>query len=373
MSTEQRMTIGIDARMYGPKQTGIGMYIRYLITNLYERYPQHHYVLFVSPEGEADIRRQFPSASVVVSSCRWYTLCEQTIFLMKLWKEKVDVMHFPHFNVPILYRRPFVVTIHDIIPLLYPGSKIGKSWIRRKCFYWVFQSALSHARAIIAVSENTKKDVCERFSVSPEKIRVVYEGVPHIADNTKARSVRPTGAPYILYTGVLREHKNVSGLVRAFIELVRGGRDLRLVVVGPVDRAYGEPRRLWEEAGLSGRVTVKELLTDEELGAVFAGAAVVAVPSFYEGFGFVGLEAMSYGVPVVASRVASLPEILGDAALYFDPHNTGEIAAAISAVLDDPSVAGDLIAKGRKRIERFSWQRMIDETINIYGIIQKDA
>ena len=367
------MTIGIDARMYGPKQTGIGMYIKHLIANLSEHYPQHRYVFFVSPEGEKDVRRQFPSADVVVSSCRWYTLCEQTIFLLQLWEKKVDIMHFTHFNVPVLYRRPFVVTIHDIIPLLYPGSKIGRSWFRRKCFHWVFQSALSHARAIIAVSENTKKDVCKHFSVSPEKIRVIYEGVPHAAGIAPVSRAEPSLAPYILYTGVLREHKNVSGLVRAFIQLVREGKNIRLVIAGPVDCAYKEPQRLWEEAGLADRVTVKELPSDEELDKIFAAAAVVAVPSFYEGFGFVGLEAMSYGVPVVASRVASLPEILGDAALYFDPHNIREMAATIASVLDDPSAARNLAEKGKKRIERFSWRRMIDETMNIYGIIQKDA
>jgi len=230
---------------------------------------------------------------------------------------------------------------------------------------------------IIAVSESTKKDIVEKFGAPGEKIEVIHEGIPTIP-NRSATDIVPQlpPTPYILYTGVWREHKNLAGLVRAFTLLVKKyGVNVYLAVVGSPDDVYIEPKVIWEREGLSDRVYVYEYIPENQLAFLYESATVVAVPSFYEGFGFVGLEAMSFGVPVAASRVASLPEVLGDAAVFFDPKDPEEIAASIKSILESEGLAQDLREKGRLQVQKYDWQKMIKSTIVVYnkarGIMKK--
>lgn len=372
------MKIGIDARMYGFRQTGIGLYIKNLIEGVVAQDRENSYVVFLSPKGLKDFHLASERVKVVVSSCNWYSFCEQTAFLFQILRENVDLMHFPHFNIPIFYWKKFVVTIHDIIPLLYPGQKIGRSLFRRLCFKIVFKAAVLRSEKIIAVSESTKKDIVGKFGAPSKKIEVIYEGIPTIPNRSPADIVpqMPPGR-YVLYTGVWREHKNLAGLVRAFTLLVKKyGMNVYLAIVGSPDEVYMEPKVLWESEGLGDRVFVYEHIPENQLAFLYESASVMAVPSFYEGFGFVGLEAMSFGVPVAASRVASLPEVLGDAAVFFDPKDPEEIANSIKSILDSEGLADDLREKGRIQSKKYDWQKTIKSTIALYnkagGITKKD-
>lgn len=353
--------------MYGFKQTGIGLYIKNLIDGLIDADKENTFVVFLSEEGSREFSEKSSRVKKVISPCMWYSFCEQIYFPFQIIKEGVDLMHFPHFNVPILYFGKFIVTIHDIIPLLYPGKKAGKSFFRRACFKFVFNKAIKRAKKIIAVSNSTKKDIIEKFEADVKKISVVYEGIPLIAEGLSVPGFNLPPKPFILYNGVWREHKNLSGLVKAFASLVNKYKyDINLAIVGPYDEFYSEPKKIWQKEGLDKRVFVYEFLSDECLAEIYKNTLLAAVPSFYEGFGFVGLEAMSFGVPVVASDVASLPEILGDAALYFRPEDETEIAGCIKKIIDDPGLRIKMTEKGKNQAGKYSWKNMIEKTLIIY-------
>ncbi len=370
--TSSPKTIGIDARMYGYAQTGIGNYIRQLLRFIFENDHVNDYVIFLSPE-EFDAF-PIPNARVrkVKTTARWYGWKEQLILPFTLSREKLDLMHFTHFNSPILYLGKTISTIHDVTPYFFPGHKM-KSPLRRAAFRLVFYSSVKKARKIIAVSESTKNDIIRYFRMKDEKIQVIYEGADgqfRLLPKESVDSLRQKyglNRPFLFYTGVWRNHKNLVGLIRAF-KLIREKYrdDLLLVLGGKEDPYYPEVRRTWEEMGLQRDIIPVGFIDQTELPAFYNAATAFIIPSFYEGFGLIGLEAMSCGTPVISSDRTSLPEILGDAAVYFDPDDPEEMAEKIHLVMSDKKLYNVLREKGFEQAKRYSWDKMGKETTEIY-------
>lgn len=367
------MRIGIDARMYGPEQTGIGIYIKNIIDRIPPADPANEYVIFLSDPHFESWRA--PSANVrkVRAPYRWYSYAEQLLFPALLYRERLDLVHFPNFNVPILYRKPYVVTIHDTTPLFFHGHRMTAAH-RRAAFSFVFAQGIHTAARVIAVSEATKADIARNIGENTDRIRVIPLGydprLNQLAEYDTLRQVFDRfkiAQPYLLYAGVWRNHKNLVGLVEAFAILrSRYGHDLRLVLAGTEHEHYPEPRRAWERLGVGDHIVRPGFVSDAELAALYAHAAAYVVPSFAEGFGINGLEAMSFSIPVVASRAGALPEVYGAAAHYFDPHEPDDMARAIHAVLSDEALRTTLIERGAYLVRSSAWELPIASHLHLY-------
>lgn len=366
--------IGIDARMYGAEQTGIGNYIRNLINNLAEIDKKNQYIIFLSEKEFDKFRVPGDNFRKVRTSAHWYSWKEQIMFPLDLLKEKLDLAHFPHFNSPVLYPGRSVVTIHDITPFFFPGNKMN-SLFRRSAFRLVFSSSIKKAGIVIAVSNSTKKDIIKHFGAKKDKIVVTYEGVcadfKILPDRDGIR--KKLGAkygilkPFIFYTGVWRNHKNIVGLVESFNIFNKETQGAyQLVLGGKEDPFYPEVKKTIKKLGLEKDIVCPGFIPADELCQFYNTCSLFVIPSFYEGFGLVGLEAFASGAPVISSRITSLPEILGESALYFDPENHLEMAGAMKKILGNIDLKNKMIEGGLKRVDDFSWRQMAEETHKIY-------
>lgn len=370
------MRIGIDCRIFSSRFTGIGRYTHELVNNFIELNQKlekpHQLVLFFNQPEFREFKTIAPIKKVLVNSPH-YSFAEQTKFLFKLRQEKCDVVHFPHFNVPILYRRPYTVTIHDLTLSFFPGRKMTK-WYHRLAYNFTIKNATKRAKKIIAVSNHTKNDLIQQLHVPAEKIAVVHNGVDpkfHLIHNPEI--LKPTLKKYhikkqfLLYAGVWRNHKNLPRLIKAF-RILRDEKklDLQLVITGKPDPHYPEVKVTVKEQQLENDVVFTGLVSEEELLHLYNAAFIFTFPSLYEGFGLPPLESMSCGTPVAASNISSIPEICGrENAVFFDPHSIRDIAEKILLLYKDVDLQAKLITKGLQHAAQFSWKAMAAETFKI--------
>jgi glycosyltransferase involved in cell wall biosynthesis len=388
-NAKSQIRIGIDARFYGPKQKGLGRYVQKLVENLEKVDSSNQYIIFLRKENWPEYQPSNPNFKKVLTDYRWYTLKEQILMPFKIWQTKVDLMHFPHFNLPIFCFKPFVVTIHDLVLKKFPtrrASTLGPFlyWLKNLAYRLVVYSAVKRAKKIIAVSEYTKKDILKYFKVKPEKIEVIYEGVPLkacLSDTTPPdEGVESQGTPlidkkynirkpYLLYVGNAYPHKNLERLILTFKKLIEDKQmDLQLVLVGGIDYFY---QRLKENSSTAppGKIVFTDFVSDEELTLLYQNASLYVFPSLGEGFGLPPLEAMAFGLPVISSQATCLPEILGQAALYFDPENIEDMAERIKQVLRNEELQKKLIDQGFKKIQEYSWPKMAQEILKVYKTV----
>lgn len=369
------MKIGIDARLYGPISKGIGRYLQELISNLEKMDQNNEYVIFLYSENFNDYEPKNPRFKKVLAPYRWYALAEQLKFPKLIKKQGIDLMHFPHFNVPVFYRKPFVLTIHDLILTKFPSKRASTKsfltyWIKNLFYRVVIKSALKRAKKIIAVSNFTKDDIVQQFNTNPKKIKVIYEGLSkfEIGEKSNDKSLileYNITKPYILYAGNAYPHKNLEHLLLAFKKISKE-KNLQLALVGKKDYFYQNLQKKAKKLNLKDKVLFLGYLTDEKLALIYKNALAYVFPSLYEGFGLPPLEAMSFGVPVLSSNAASLPEILGKAALYFNPKDTDQIAEKIKQITEKEDLRKEMQEKGRKQIKKYSWQKCAEKTLQIY-------
>jgi glycosyltransferase involved in cell wall biosynthesis len=264
------------------------------------------------------------------------------------------------------------VTIHDL-------THIADRTYRRTLPSLVYARpmlAIASRKAdhIVAVSEFTKRQIVERLRVAPEKVTVIYHGVSshfrvcnHEQAFRAASSALQLRRPYLLYVGTLKPHKNISTLIRAFA-LLRGRKKVeqQLLIVGDDPRWKEGLVSLCSQLGIAGHVSFFPHVAHAILPQVYAGADLMVMPSFIEGFGLPVLEAMACGTPVVCSRAASLPEVAGNAAEYFEPTSVEDLAEAIERVLNSPERQAALRQKGLERVKQFSWEECARRTLEVY-------
>lgn len=371
------MRIGIDARFYSSASTGIGRYVYELIDNVLRLDDHNHYVLFFNHPHFDEFKPKRQGVEKILAASPHYSWREQWHFCRVLKHAKLDLMHFTHFNAPILYRDPSIVTIHDLTLHKYPGNKMDSFW-QRLGYEWSIHSITRRAKKIIAVSKHTKNDIIELLRAKKEKIVVIHEGVAPqfhpIADkNVVSEFCKRMGftKPYILYTGVWRSHKNLVNLIKAFA-LLKNHYHFEgfLVITGKEDPWYPEVKQTVASEHLEGEVRFTGLVPEEDLVLLYNGALLYVLPSLYEGFGLPALEAMACGVPVCAARSSSLPEICGEGnAVFFDPNNVSDIASKISSVYNNHQKILELQNRGLKRAKGFSWEKMARETLKLYNEI----
>lgn len=378
------MRIGIDARFYGSLGKGLGRYTERLITSLEEADTENEYVIFLRRENFDEYQPTSGRFRKVLADYAWYGLTEQLFFPWLLWRHHLDLVHFPHFNVPILYPKKFVVTIHDLILLRYPTVR---NTTRGALWYWwkfaayrlVIRLACFRAYTVIVVSRFTESDVLSEFPFLLGKICVTLEGGNRSCFSVVAEDARqilerfellsleasPSSSvprdiiqPYFLYVGNAYPHKCLE-VIGAMADRFP---DYHFLLVGREDYFY---RRL-QETFSAPNLCYVGFLSDRELSVLYRHGVGYLFPSLYEGFGLPPLEAMSYGLPVLSSDRGSLPEILGKAALYFDPENLDQLAEHIELVTRDRVARESLRREGYRRIKLFDWHRMARKTRRIY-------
>ncbi len=353
--------------MYSSSFTGIGRYTHELVENIIElniklKNPHEIVLFFNQPEYENFTARRHTQKILV--NAKHYSLKEQTIFLKRLNRAKLDLAYFPHFNVPILYRKPYILTIHDLTLNLFPGRKMTKIH-HRIAYHLTINNATKRARKIIAVSNNTKKDIQKYLQIPGSKIEVIYNGV---SENFKLLKSQ-TKKPFLLYTGVWRDHKNLVNLIKAFSQIQKSNPEISLVITGRPDPHYPEVKEIVKKLRLQKSVIFPGLVSEKELLRLYNTATIFVFPSFYEGFGLPVLEAMSCGTPVACSNTSSLPEICGAKnAIFFDPYNINDIAEKILLIYKDKKLQQTLSKKGLAHVKNFSWKLMSEK---IFKIMQK--
>ena len=365
------MRIGLDLRMIGGG-SGLDRYITELFHEVLKQDKSNEYVLFFrSADKSADYKKY--NHKIVITDIAHYSFAEQFIFPFVLIKEKLDIVHFPHFNVPLLYRNKFVVTIHDLTHTLIPGKK-KSHFIHRLAYNLVFWNAVRSAQKIIAVSQATKKAILDYFGTNSDKIYVIYEGLNKTygmmdkeqAFNQLSNRFGVT-KPYILHVGEWRRYKNLPQLSLAFDQLVDQGLDIELVLVGKKDPFYPEIEQKVFSIKNKDRIKALGRISDDELKAVYNAATLFVLPSLMEGFGLTVLEAAACGIPLACSDIPSLREVAGQAAEYFDPDNLQNMIDVLKNLINKPERLDELANLALSRSKHFSWQKAAKETVEAYS------
>jgi len=319
----------------------------------------------------ADVERVKALCSrVTVVDVPIYTLLEQ--ILIPRAAKKCDLLHVPHFNVPLLHRGPLVVSIMDVIHLRSPEYRRNLSSI----LYArpMLNAAARKADQIITVSHHSKLQIMETLGIPGSKISVIHCGVGaqfrqnrnHKESQTAAQALG-TDRPFLLYVGNLKPHKNVTTLLRAFAQLHRGKKLAHSLVIVGQDARWN--RSILDECSrlrIHDSTIFVPYVSPALLPKLYAAADLFVMPSTAEGFGLPVLEAMACGTPVVCSNAASLPEVAGDAALYFDPASHEELAEQIELLLQSAALRSSLREEGLRRANQFTWQNFARKHVALY-------
>lgn len=356
--------IVIDARESG---TTSGRYVDKMIEYLSKIDHENQYTLLLK-EHRLDIYSGYPdNFKIVECNIKEFTLAEQTKMAILLYKLKPDLVHFPMVQQPLLYLGKTVTTMQDLTTLRFknPTKNPLIFYIKQKIYWLVNFVAPRKSRQVIAISEFTKQDVIKTLHFkNKNKITVTLESGDYIKD--KPEKIKPlVGKKYICYVGRHLPHKNLPRLIEAHKLLLDDHPDLILAIVGKTD---DNARLLLENIKDEQKknIVFTGFISEGQLKWLYQNTACYVFPSLSEGFGLPSLEAMAHGAPVASSDSTCLPEINGNAALYFNPLDVEEMSRVIARVIDDKSVANDLIAKGKKQIAKYSWERMAKQTLEVY-------
>lgn len=374
-----RFTVGFDATAAARQQAGIGRYARELLRALAARDDGIRYRVFYNARGAdpaglpplpAQIRVRRLPFSDRVSNAVWHRASIPVP--IQTFIGRVSLVHSPDFTAPPAMSRPAIITIHDLAFEREPECAVPtlRAYLQR-----VVPRAASRASHIIVVSESTKRDVVELYGIPEEKITVIYEGIATALQRPPQHYVARTllagvgiADPFILSVGTIEPRKNYVRLLDAFALLRERGVRRRLVIAGAPGWMYQPVFDRIRDLGLSESVTLLRP-GDEHLAALYGGADAFVYPSLYEGFGIPALEALAAGVPSAVTMRSALPEVVGEAALLFDPLDPEAIADAMQRTLEDKRLRERLKQAGPAQASRFSWERAAAETTAVYRAV----
>lgn len=332
------------------RHSGIGTYIRNIVPAISRCRPDFRFTVLCGDLAAA--RSVFgPDVRLVRVASPIYSLREQ--LAIPLRAGPCDLLWSPHYNAPLLTARPLMVTVHDLahvrLPELFPQMH------KRLYAHAMLRAAVNKARAVLCVSSFTKNELLDVFGDRlTGKCHVVHNGLdPSWLDLPPGPS--PHAAPYVLYVGNVKPHKNISRLLEAFAAIAaRVPHDLVLVGQESGFRT-GDASALTKAQAMPDRIHFTGHVDQQQLKQYYAHATLLAFPSLYEGFGLPALEAFAVGCPVLASRAGPFPEVCGPAAEYVDPYSADSIAGGMMKLIEDPARRESLVQMGRDRARQFSW------------------
>ncbi len=378
------MLIGIDARLYGLEHAGLGRYVTKMVGEVIKQDKKNHFVLFMRPE-HSQIFKGLPRVKVVTLTTPIYSLAEQLFLPFIFNREKLDLLHVPHFNAPIFYPGKFILTIHDLIkhsstgpetttrhPAIYTLKRLG---------YLLLTNIVIHrAKAIMVPTIFVKNELLKYYHLKAENIFVTYEAVDTSLQPVKLTQDEEDALlskyhlvrPFIIYTGSVYPHKNVEILLEAVkIHNQNKESDLMLAISCARSVFYERLQKKIDDNQLGDKVRLLGFVPDEDLSRLYSIAMCLVHPSKMEGFGLTGLEAMKLGLPVISSNATCLPEIYGDAAKYFSPDNVQELVTALETIMQNPELRKELSIRGVLRAKRYSWYKLGKETREVYKLVSK--
>jgi alpha-1,3-rhamnosyl/mannosyltransferase len=357
--------VAIDARKW--QDYGIGTYVRNLVRHLARLDRETTYFLFCRSADESTLRDLAGNFVPVVEDAAGYGVREHVSIPVKLRRLGAQLLHSPHYVRPLFCGVPSVVTIHDCIHLLFPQYLPNRmAW---RYAHVVMGSAVRRSALVFTVSEASRRDILRFYPwADPDKVVVVPNAIdaelledPGPEEMERVRERYQIRGRVVLFAGNIKPHKNLERLIEAFARLRArpGHEDVRLMIVGEEVSKYPSLRRVMESAGVRADVRFFGFVPQTTLAALYRLASVFAFPSLYEGFGLPPLEAMACGTPVLTSRISSLPEVVGDAAVLVDPYDVEDIAHGLERLLGDAALRASLVEKGRVRVGNFSWDRSV--------------
>lgn len=354
--------IVIDARIIA---TTTGRYVERLLHYIDQLDQDNDYTVLVRKKDQNYWQPTNPRIHVKIADFKPYSFSEQFSYYFMLRKLNADLVHFTIPHAPVLYRGKKVITIHDLTLLDYYNP--DKNWliyhfkqlIGRFVFWWDVRSG----NRIVTISNYIREELLRRYKPSSEKIITT-----HLAGELRTEKQTPYPVPsraFILFVGQQSAYKNINRLIDAAQQLLKNHPDLWLVLAGKIDSAAERTKNHIEKTQAK-QVLMTDYIDDDQLNWLYANARCYVFPSLSEGFGLPGLEAILHNTPLVSSSSASLPEVYGDAALYFDPIDTQQMASVIEKVISNDTERQHLIEKGKIQIKKYSWQKTAEQTLEIY-------
>lgn len=367
------MVIGVDANEANvEKQVGVSVYTLNLLRYFSKlANPDLRFKIFLREKAKNFLPNQNPNFEYIIVPGAF--LWSQIFLPLKLRFDKpADVFFAPAHYSPSYCPSPLVVTIHDLSYFYYPDQFRKRDLLKLE--NWT-KTSLKKASKIIAVSKTTKKDIVKFYQVAEDKIEVIYNGYEKLLSKTSGvlqsqtlsltPEVKLRNRNYILYVGTLQPRKNISTLISAFDLFQKQNLDFKLVICGRKGWLYDSIFNQVEELQLKDKVIFTGFVSDQELTDLYQKAFCLVLPSLYEGFGLPILEAMANHCPVISSFAASLPEIGGEACLYFDPNDKNQLLEKLNELKFNNKLRQELIKKGLTRIKSFSWQKCAERTLEI--------
>jgi glycosyltransferase involved in cell wall biosynthesis len=363
----RRLTIGIDAsRAFVAQPTGTENYATQVTRGLVAL-DEHDYRLYCR---RAPVTTPPPAAQVrVLRAPRLWT---HTRLALAVARDRPDVLFVPAHVLPVVLTVPGVVTVHDLGHRAYPEAH---TFWQRLYLEWSTRRHVSRATRLIADSHATRNDLVTHYGADPDRISVVYLGVDPALRPASAAAMAALrtklgladDVTYLLHVGTVQPRKNLGRLVEAVARLAAAGRDVSLLLAGRQGWGAEDPLALAGRLGIADRVRRIGYVPVADLPALYTAALAAVVPSLYEGFGLTALEAMACGCAVAVSDTSSLPEVVGQAGLYFDPGDVGSMASALGCLIDDPALRLRLRDAGQLQASSFTWQRCVAETQGVLG------
>ena len=380
------MRIAINGYFLQQPATGSGEHIYYLLEGLDGIEDPSSYIVAYPRLAESRTVRLPPLGPRFEMREVKGTARRLGVGLGKLWweqagllelgrSESFDLLHCPYFASPLFPNVPTVVTIHDVIPLVLPEYRRA---IHVRLYTHLVSAAARRARAITTVSETAKKDIVRTLGIPADRVHVIYNAADSslhpVADRSTLEALRETYGieqDFLLYFGGFDVRKNVMRVVRAFGSARESfQRPCQLLLAGSLGLVghplYPDPRPLIRKLGLESKVVLAGRIPEEDKAILYSASTALVFPSLYEGFGMPVLEAMACGTPVVTSKLSSLPEVAGDAALMVDPTDVEALAGAMVRMVNDRSLRDELAGKGLRRASEFRWEDSAMKTLEVY-------
>lgn len=347
-------------------RTSSGRYVERLLYYLQTLDQDHSYSVLLKPEDMEGWRPSSPNFQKVACPYKEFSLGEQLGLRRQIRGLKADLVHFPFAQQPVWYRGKVVTTIQDLTALRFDNPAKNRLVFRFKqqVYKYAVKRVARKSARLVTPSRFVKDDLVGFSGVQPDKITVTHE-----AADTIKQAPEPLadleGKQFIMYVGRPTPHKNLERLIEAFGQLKTRHPDLLLVLAGKQDANYQRIKDGIQKANKEG-IVFTGFVSEGQLRWLYEHCVAYVFPSLSEGFGLPGLEAMRHGAPVVSSNATCLPEVYGDAAQYFDPLDTQAMANAINHVLTDVALRSKLIQNGHQQVQKYSWQRMAEQTLEVY-------
>lgn len=368
------LRVGVDARLTYYREGGISTYTMGLLRGLAQVVGEGEEIVVLQSRKDRQPRIVGPYLSVAHLWTPPHHRLEQVGLPLELVYRRLDVIHCPDFIPPLRRRCRAVITVHDLAFLLYPHLLTEES----QRYYSQIDQAVKSADAIIAVSENTRKDLVERVGAKPEKVVVIPEAADELyrplereVVETSLRSRFGLATGYMLFVGTIEPRKNLPFLLRAYATMHERWRSKsialpKLVIAGRKGWLFEDVFKVVDELRLGDEVRFLGVVSPDDLVLLYNGACLLVFPSLYEGFGLPLLEAMACGTPVIGANVSSIPEVVGDAGLLFSARESEALIAGLENLILDQALANRLRQKGFERVRQFSWKHTAQETLALY-------